>query len=221
MPRRRAGLAGATRNQARARLQIDNRAAPARPLSTARHHARGPEPRNPLSERNPMRRLLINTVFLVAPLAILPPATAQATIECWSRDYRYNECYAGELSRPQLIHQISGSACIVNRTWGYNPRSGYIWVSEGCSGTFADVGGYHHGRGDTYDEGARHYDARGRDAGALIGGLVLGAILGSAASDDDHERRRPRDSGYDGCHGSGCLVTSPDDPPEPGQLEMQ
>ena len=87
--------------------------------------------------------------------------------------------------------------------------------------TFADVGGYHHGRGDTYDEGARHYDARGRDAGALIGGLVLGAILGGAASDDDHERRRPRDSGYDGCHGSGCLVTNPDDPPEPGQLEMQ
>ena len=87
-----------------------------------------------------MRRLLVNTALLLAPLATLPQAMAQATVECRSRDYQYNECYAGQLSRPQLIHQISSSACIVNRTWGYNARSGYIWVGEGCAGTFADVG---------------------------------------------------------------------------------
>ena len=40
--------------------------------------------------------------------------------------------------------------------------------SQGCAGTFADVGGYHHGRGDTYDSGARHYDDRGRDAASAL-----------------------------------------------------
>ena len=167
-----------------------------------------------------MRRLLVNTALLLAPLATLPQAMAQATVECRSRDYQYNECYAGELSRPQLIHQISSSACILNRSWGYNPGSGYVWVSQGCAGTFADVSGYHHGRGDTYDSGARHYDDRGRDAGAVIGGLVLGAILEGAAS-GGHRHNRSSDGGYDGCHGSGCLVTNPDGPPEPGQTEMR
>lgn len=169
-----------------------------------------------------MRTLISAAVLVSASLG----AAAQSTIECRSRDYRYNECYAGGLSNPQLIHQISSSACIVNRTWGYNRRTGYLWVGDGCAGTFADVGGYHHGRGDTYDEGARHYDSRGRDAGALVGGLILGAIIGGAMSDSDdrEQRHRSRSSGYDGCHGSGCLVTSPDNdgPPEPsfGQPEF-
>ena len=100
-----------------------------------------------------------------------------------------------KMSRPQLIHQISSSACILNRSWGYNPGSGYVWVSQGCAGTFADVSGYHHGRGDTYDSGARHYDDRGRDAGAVIGGLVLGAILEGAASGG--HRHNPSSDGGD------------------------
>lgn len=169
-----------------------------------------------------MRKAITTVVLTVASLGATTETAAQSTVECWSRDYKYNECYAGALSRPQLIHQISSSACILNRTWGYNPRTNYIWVGDGCAGTFADVGGYHHGRGDTYDEDARHYDDRGRDAGAVIGGLVLGAILEGAASGGGH-KHRSNDSGYDGCHGSGCLVTNPDadGPPEPGQLEMR
>ncbi|WP_205690306.1 DUF3011 domain-containing protein [Comamonas serinivorans] len=148
---------------------------------------------------------------------------AQTTVECRSRDYQYTECSARDLSRPQLIHQISSSACILNRTWGYNPRTGYIWVGDGCAGTFADGGGYHHGRSDTYDEGARHYDSRGNDAGAVVSGLVLGAILGAASSSGHHHHSKPSD-GYDGCHDTGCLVDNPDEdngPPEPGQLEMR
>lgn len=168
-----------------------------------------------------MHRLITTTLLVAASLGTMTEASAQTTVECWSRDYRYNECYAGELSRPQLINQISRSACILNRTWGFNPGTGYIWVGDGCAGTFADVGGYHHGRSDTYDEGARHYDESGRDAGAIIGGLVLGAIIGGALSDDGGGRHHARGSDYDGCHGSGCLVTNPDDPPEPGQLEMR
>lgn len=155
-----------------------------------------------------------------------PPASAQSVVECRSSNYQYNECYAGSFSRPQLIHQISSSSCILNRSWGFNPRTRYIWVGEGCAGTFADANGYHHGRSDTYDEGARHYDSRGQDAGLMVGGAVLGAILGAVISDSGEPRHRSggySSSSYDGCHGAGCLVDNPDnDPPEPanGQSEF-
>ncbi|MEJ5902423.1 DUF3011 domain-containing protein [Ochrobactrum teleogrylli] len=78
---------------------------------------------------------------------LMAEARAQNTVECRSRNYQYDECYAGPLSKPQLIHQTSGSPCILNKTWGYNPNSKYVWVAQGCSGVFAHVGGYHHGRG--------------------------------------------------------------------------
>ncbi|MBH1963087.1 MAG: DUF3011 domain-containing protein [Comamonadaceae bacterium] len=170
-----------------------------------------------------MRSLYTMAALVVGAILHPADAMAQTTVECRSRDYQYTECSARDLSRPQLIHQISSSSCILNRTWGYNPRSGYIWVGDGCAGTFADVGGYHHGRGDTYDEDARHYDSRGNDAGAVIGGLVLGAILGAAASSSSSPPRENSNSGYDGCHGTGCLVDDPDDdgPSEPGQLDMR
>jgi hypothetical protein len=41
-------------------------------------------------------------------------------------------CAAADLSGFQF-------ACIVNRTWGFNRRTGYIWVSQGCSGVFDDA----------------------------------------------------------------------------------
>ncbi|MNE24522.1 hypothetical protein D3C80_1178150 [compost metagenome] len=50
-------------------------------------------------------------------------------------------------------------------------------VAQGCSGVFAAVGGYHHGRGDGFDPGARMYDHRGHDVGAVAAGAVLGAII--------------------------------------------
>ncbi|WP_273728508.1 DUF3011 domain-containing protein [Brucella gallinifaecis] len=157
---------------------------------------------------------------LIASLAlgsswVISDAHAQATVECQSRHYQYGECWAGPLSKPQLIHQTSGSPCILNRTWGYNPRSKYIWVAQGCSGIFADVGGYHHGRGDTFDPNARMYDHRGHDAGAVVGGAVLGALIEGMAQ-DQHNRRHTTsnyraDDGYNGCHGVGCMVDNPDE----------
>lgn len=167
-----------------------------------------------------MRRLFALTALAVSPVIYMADAMAQATVECQSRDYQYAECAAPGLSRPQLIHQISYSSCILNRTWGYNPRSGYLWVSQGCAATFADVSGYHHGRGDTYDEGARRYDEKGKDGGAMIAGLLLGALIEGAVS-SGHHHNKPSNSGYDGCHGNGCLVDNPDAPPEPGQIEMR
>ncbi|MHA3841740.1 DUF3011 domain-containing protein [Sphingomonas aestuarii] len=139
----------------------------------------------------------------------------QSTVECQSRSYKYEECWAGSLRSPQLVHQISSSACIVNRSWGYNRNSGYIWVANGCSGVFADVGGYHHGRGDTYDPGARAYGERGHDTGAVVAGAVLGALIAGAVSHDNRKHmtsnvNHDADHRYTGCHGVGCRVDNPD-----------
>lgn len=140
-------------------------------------------------------------------------ARADGTVECHSRNFQYGECWAGPLKRPQLIHQISGSSCILNRTWGYNPASRYIWVAQGCSGVFADVAGYHHGRGDTFDSGARRYDHRGHDVGSVVAGAVIGALVEGMAQESHHHHTTSnyRDQGgYNGCHGIGCTVDDPD-----------
>ncbi len=155
--------------------------------------------------------------FLAAcAVATLYAGAAQAqedtTVQCVSRDFKYEECWAANLNAPQLVYQTSSSACIVNRSWGYNRRSGYLWVAEGCSGIFADVNGYHHGRGDTFDQNARQYDKRGNDAGKVVAGAVLGALLGAALAPKPHTTSNvpsSSDQRYTGCHGSGCLVTSP------------
>jgi len=144
------------------------------------------------------------------------PAKAEATVECHSRNYQYDECWAGPLSKPQLIHQMSSSACILNRTWGYNPRSQYIWVAQGCAGVFADVGGYHYGRGDGFDPNARMYNHRGHDVGAVVGGAILGALVEGMTQDQGSNRRHAAsnyrdDGGYNGCHGIGCMVDNPDE----------
>ncbi|MFT3669654.1 MAG: DUF3011 domain-containing protein [Pseudoxanthomonas sp.] len=163
----------------------------------------------------------IKTLILLATLSAPMIAYAQSTVECHSVNYKYNECQA-PLRKPQLIHQISSSSCILNRTWGFNPTTRRVWVAQGCSGVFADVSGYHYGRGDNYDRSARYYDDRGHDAGAVTAGVVLGAVLEAAASDSHRSHsyttsnnyyiRSGADSssGYTGCHGVGCLVDDPD-----------
>lgn len=143
-------------------------------------------------------------------------ASADPTVECRSRNHQYDECWAGGLKKPQLIHQISSSSCILNKTWGFNPKSGYIWVGDGCAGVFADVAGYHHGRGGTVDANARAYDKHGHDTGAAVGAAVIGALVGGMIEDSKdkhhHHASNHHDSGgYNGCHGVGCLVDDPDD----------
>lgn len=145
------------------------------------------------------------------------PASAQATVECMSHNYQYNECYA-PLRAPQLVNQESHASCIVNRTWGFNSKTRRIWVSDGCSGVFADPGGYHHGQAGTFDKGARTYGPRGHDAGVLVAGAVLGAVIAGAGKSDKKRHTttnsyyytRNSGSGYTGCHGVGCLVDDPD-----------
>lgn len=178
-----------------------------------------------------MYKYVILSLALLASGAPAGQAIAgDATVECLSHDYQYNECYA-PLRAPQLVYQSSHSACIVNKTWGFNPMTNRIWVSEGCSGVFADPGGYHHGQSGTVDAGARQYDHRGHDTGTVLAGAILGALIEGAASSGGKKHTTTNSyvhtgrtgSGYTGCHGVGCLVDNPDygsdagSPPEPGQ----
>lgn len=165
-----------------------------------------------------MIRPLIIAALALAGSSVTPfAAAAQETVECQSRNYQYDECYAGPLARPQLIHQISTAPCILNRTWGYNPKSKYVWVAQGCAGVFADVRGYHYGRGDDFDADARMYDHRGHDVGKVVAGAVLGAIISGIAQDGGRHHHHftsnidESDDSFTSCHGIGCTVDDPGD----------
>lgn len=62
------------------------------------------------------------------------PAAAKRVV-CESSGGDRNECIMRDVRGVGLIRQISDSACVLNRTWGYG-RNG-IWVTEGCRAEFA------------------------------------------------------------------------------------
>lgn len=76
---------------------------------------------------------------IIALLGVSPPALARhdETIECRSSGYKYTEC-GTPFRHPQLVQQLSDSACVANGTWGFKPNAGVIWVSDGCAAIFAD-----------------------------------------------------------------------------------
>lgn len=166
---------------------------------------------------------------LAAALLLPTPADAQGgiTVECHSVNFKYAECRA-PLHAPQLVHQVSSAPCIVNNSWGFNRKTGYIWVADGCAGVFADAAGYHYGLRGGGDAGARGYDDRGHDLGAMTAGAVFGAMLGAAAASSHTEHHHTysnynsstnsyTNSNYDGPHGLGALVDNPDRDPPPSQ----
>jgi hypothetical protein len=61
-----------------------------------------------------------------------------ARVTCSSNDGRRNWCDIGRARDAQLVRQISGSACIRDRTWGVDGRG--LWVDQGCRAEFA-IGG--------------------------------------------------------------------------------
>ncbi|HVF65373.1 MAG TPA: DUF3011 domain-containing protein [Casimicrobiaceae bacterium] len=62
-------------------------------------------------------------------------ASAQAVIQCESRDYQYQFCGTPDgVTRARLVEQRSRSACVEGRSWGYDRRG--VWVSNGCEGLF-------------------------------------------------------------------------------------
>ena len=97
-----------------------------------------------------MRTLMISTaMFGTVVLAAAMPASAApqyygsnssssgGTIRCESNDGRTRQCATGG-GRVVLERQISSSACIEGRSWGYS-RNG-IWVGQGCRADFRIVG---------------------------------------------------------------------------------
>lgn len=59
-------------------------------------------------------------------------------VTCGSEDGRYRACaWNAREGRPVLIEQISDTACIEGRTWGYDRREG-LWVDRGCRGRFGN-----------------------------------------------------------------------------------
>jgi hypothetical protein len=88
--------------------------------------------------------LLIVTSLFCATIALPSSAHAQPgygnapRITCSSNDGRRNWCDIGRARDAQLVRQISGSACVRNRTWGVDNRG--LWVDQGCRAEFV-IGG--------------------------------------------------------------------------------
>ena len=67
------------------------------------------------------------------PPDAVPPTASKVT--CESLDGGHKQCSVDTSRGVGLIRQISGSDCVLNRTWGYD-RNG-IWVTNGCRAEFA------------------------------------------------------------------------------------
>ena len=59
----------------------------------------------------------------------------QREVVCESKDERYRQCNADFRGRARISRQLSDSACIEGRSWGYGGDR--IWVDRGCRGRFA------------------------------------------------------------------------------------
>lgn len=58
------------------------------------------------------------------------------SVTCSSEDERYRTCaWDRRQGRPLLIEQLSRTACIEGRSWGYDGNQ--LWVDRGCRGRFA------------------------------------------------------------------------------------
>jgi hypothetical protein len=67
------------------------------------------------------------------PADALPPNASKVT--CESLDGGHKPCPVDTSHGVGLLRQISGTDCVLNRTWGYD-RDG-IWVTNGCRAEFA------------------------------------------------------------------------------------
>ena len=66
-----------------------------------------------------------------------PGWDADFRLTCQSNDFRYRMCQIdiGPGGRVRIERQLSQTACIEGRTWGFN-RAG-VWVNGGCAAVFA------------------------------------------------------------------------------------
>ena len=67
-----------------------------------------------------------------------PPVVGNYQVTCSSNDRRYATCaWDRSRGRPRLLLQLSSTACVEGRTWGYDPARG-LWVNSGCRGRFGN-----------------------------------------------------------------------------------
>jgi hypothetical protein len=71
--------------------------------------------------------------------------SGQGTVTCESNRSGYRECFTGYRAPPQLVQQLSGSACQDGRSWGHRP--GMVWVNDGCRAVFEESRGWGPGGG--------------------------------------------------------------------------
>jgi hypothetical protein len=67
---------------------------------------------------------------------------------CRSEGYRQNYCEADTRYGVSMVRQVSDSACVEGRTWGYDQRG--VWVTEGCAAEFVLGSDPNVGYGDRY-----------------------------------------------------------------------
>ncbi|HEY0232800.1 MAG TPA: DUF3011 domain-containing protein [Dokdonella sp.] len=104
--------------------------------------------------------LLVVALLFVCPLAA--QARETGAIECRSNDFKYTECHTPFRSAG-LVRQLSKTACIQEQTWGFNQQTGFVWVSDGCAGEFAEGALVDRGVYDDRDAPPpRHQDDRNR-----------------------------------------------------------
>ena len=102
----------------------------------------------------PFLYLLCAGLFLVGSGVSRAQPYAEV-VRCESRDYRQIWCDADTRGGARIVNQLSETACIEGRTWGWDRRG--VWVSGGCRGEF-ETGG---GRGGGYaDAGLARCESR-------------------------------------------------------------
>jgi len=75
-------------------------------------------------------------------------------VDCRSSGYNYQRCEV-PWRDARIVRQLSDTQCIRGRTWGFDPRGGFIWVDRGCAARFVEGGGY--GGGPGYGGGGPGY----------------------------------------------------------------
>ena len=64
-------------------------------------------------------------------------SSGRYSLTCASENGRRSSCaWDGRQGKPALLESLSKSPCVEGRSWGYDKRTGQLWVDEGCRARF-------------------------------------------------------------------------------------
>jgi hypothetical protein len=109
-------------------------------------------------------------------IATAQPASPPSTVACASTRERV-ECAADTSRGVALRRTTSTTACILGKSWGYDP--GAIWVKDGCAGEF-EIGTAGQAPASTKSEPIETWGAVEPGKGFLIGKTKIGELYLSA-----------------------------------------